>query len=204
LQPDSLIPDYTNPQAWNRYSYVLNNPIRYDDPTGHCADPISGTLCFIALGDIAILAGLTILTVATVYVIVTPHDQVEQDMQVIGSAMDKATTRIIHALEAKPLTPDEKKKMGMIDATEGFLKDHPDIASEVLKKAKGWIPDKSKGEADHVDEATKWKKGLENAIDQLIGAHRSRDEEGKGAIDRAVEKGKRLLDVLKRKLRGEE
>ncbi len=24
-----------NPQAWDRYSYVLNNPIRLVDPTGH-------------------------------------------------------------------------------------------------------------------------------------------------------------------------
>jgi RHS repeat-associated protein len=35
-QPDTIIPDTKNPQAWNRYSYALNNPIRYNDPTGHC------------------------------------------------------------------------------------------------------------------------------------------------------------------------
>jgi hypothetical protein len=28
-----------NPQALNRYSYVLNNPLRYIDPTGHLTDP---------------------------------------------------------------------------------------------------------------------------------------------------------------------
>lgn len=27
-----------NPQSLNRYSYVLNNPLRYIDPTGHFAD----------------------------------------------------------------------------------------------------------------------------------------------------------------------
>jgi len=34
-QPDSIVPDPLNPQSWNRYSYVLNNPIRYNDPSGH-------------------------------------------------------------------------------------------------------------------------------------------------------------------------
>jgi RHS repeat-associated protein len=34
-QPDSIVPDPYNPQDWNRYSYVRNNPIRYNDPSGH-------------------------------------------------------------------------------------------------------------------------------------------------------------------------
>ena len=35
LQPDSIIPRAANPQSWNRYSYVANNPLRYTDPMGH-------------------------------------------------------------------------------------------------------------------------------------------------------------------------
>ncbi len=35
IQPDSIVPDPYNPQDWNRYAYVRNNPIRYNDPSGH-------------------------------------------------------------------------------------------------------------------------------------------------------------------------
>ncbi len=35
IQPDSIVPDPTNPQMLNRYSYVGNTPIVYTDPTGH-------------------------------------------------------------------------------------------------------------------------------------------------------------------------
>ncbi len=34
-QPDSIIPDPSNPQDWDRYSYVRNSPINYNDPNGH-------------------------------------------------------------------------------------------------------------------------------------------------------------------------
>ena len=35
IQPDSIVPDMTNNQAWNRYSYSYNNPLNYTDPSGH-------------------------------------------------------------------------------------------------------------------------------------------------------------------------
>jgi len=34
IQADSIVPQPGNPQALNRYSYVLGNPLRYTDPTG--------------------------------------------------------------------------------------------------------------------------------------------------------------------------
>ncbi len=39
-QPDTIIPDLYNPQSLNRYSYVLNNPYKYVDPTGHYVETV--------------------------------------------------------------------------------------------------------------------------------------------------------------------
>jgi len=36
LSPDSIIQDPYNSLDWDRYSYVRNNPVRYNDPSGHC------------------------------------------------------------------------------------------------------------------------------------------------------------------------
>jgi RHS repeat-associated protein len=48
-QPDTIVPDPSNSQGWDRYAYALNNPIRYTDPSGHvpckpgyrCTTPIA-------------------------------------------------------------------------------------------------------------------------------------------------------------------
>jgi hypothetical protein len=43
ISADVIVPDPTNPQQFNRYSYVLNNALRYTDPSGrYCYDPSSG------------------------------------------------------------------------------------------------------------------------------------------------------------------
>ncbi len=47
-QPDSIVPNPYNPQSLNRYSYVLNNPVRYTDPTGRCIPEECGS----AYGDV--------------------------------------------------------------------------------------------------------------------------------------------------------
>ncbi|SRR6266568_4268867 len=43
-QPDTEIADIYNPQNLNRYSYVNNNPLTYNDPTGHFDIPVIGNI----------------------------------------------------------------------------------------------------------------------------------------------------------------
>ena len=42
VSPDTYVPDPLDPQALNRYAYALNNPLRYNDPTGHCSSGCGG------------------------------------------------------------------------------------------------------------------------------------------------------------------
>jgi len=35
IQADTIVPGAGNPLAWNRFGYVMYNPIRYTDPSGH-------------------------------------------------------------------------------------------------------------------------------------------------------------------------
>lgn len=46
IQPDPLIKQIYNPQNLNRYSYTLNNPYRYTDPTGKFAVIITGGVSY--------------------------------------------------------------------------------------------------------------------------------------------------------------
>jgi tRNA(adenine34) deaminase len=48
IQPDTIIPDPYNPQDWDRYAYVRNNPVINADPTGHMLDQGGGAA---SMGD---------------------------------------------------------------------------------------------------------------------------------------------------------
>ncbi len=38
ISPDTIVPDPASPQSFNRYSYCLNNPLKYTDQSGQGMD----------------------------------------------------------------------------------------------------------------------------------------------------------------------
>jgi RHS repeat-associated protein len=46
VSPDSIVPDAGNPLAYNRYSYVYNNPALATDPSGHFALAVAAAITY--------------------------------------------------------------------------------------------------------------------------------------------------------------
>ena len=67
------MPGAGNPAAWDRYAYTNNNPINYNDPSGHCP------LCFTALigGAIGAMVGAVGYTAYTI----GSHQQIQTRIQ---------------------------------------------------------------------------------------------------------------------------
>ncbi|MCL4872429.1 MAG: RHS repeat-associated core domain-containing protein, partial [Anaerolineae bacterium] len=61
LTADIIVPNQSDPQSANRYTYVLGNPVRYEDPTGHCIEVISLALCFVG-GMTAVVAAVHVIS----------------------------------------------------------------------------------------------------------------------------------------------
>jgi RHS repeat-associated protein len=51
ITPDTIVPDPYNPQSLNRYTYCLNNPLTYIDPSGHTSMTYDEWLAYMAMAQ---------------------------------------------------------------------------------------------------------------------------------------------------------
>ena len=117
LQPDTVIPDLSNPQSWNRYSYVTNRPIILNDPTGH--DPITAFLILVATAFILSACN----TESSTEPVLTPRQTEIQDLIDINDyqgAIDKAIELYgIDTHGVQPLFDREEDDFGETTVSDG-------------------------------------------------------------------------------------
>jgi RHS repeat-associated protein len=67
LTPDSIAPELYQPQSWNQYSYVQNNPMRYADPTGHLWEEVGDWFedNWVSVVAVVVIALVVVITIAT-------------------------------------------------------------------------------------------------------------------------------------------
>jgi RHS repeat-associated protein len=72
ISADTIVPDVFNPQTLNRYSYCLNNPLKYVDPSGHEVDINGYNVAYIYADMMAFLATGQMLSQGTMNAMSSP------------------------------------------------------------------------------------------------------------------------------------
>ena len=88
IQPDTMLPDIYDPQQLNRYAYARNNPIKYNDPSGHILGQIISGLW--ALANQAFAAAATFFTTG-IYPVMAPI-WMAQSAQEVETAVENPST----------------------------------------------------------------------------------------------------------------
>jgi len=88
VSPDTIIPNPAASQTFNRFAYAYNNPVRYNDPSGHCPScaPAAPLLAFGPPGWVA-YAGLALVTTVAVIVVAENAPAIRDGVVDAGSAL---------------------------------------------------------------------------------------------------------------------
>ena len=103
IVPDVIVPDPFRPQSLNRYTYALNNPLRYTDPSGYASRQANGC----SIQDSCTDGEATIWDKA--------QGKWVTAREAIGSAVQRMTEAAISGGDAAELTPAGRQAVGAED-----------------------------------------------------------------------------------------
>lgn len=184
LTPDSVVPDPSNPQAFNRYAYVTNNPITNIDPTGHAPVVAAVIIAATALAT----ASPVIAAVAVVGAGLSVAGYLTKDPLLssiggimLGVASGGLTGGLVAAATSplSPLNPKVKQAIGWAYSVYGFIEAGQQIPEadagqgaalkDISEKiqAGGGTAEAVKGLADNVDDVARWAKTFNVSADEM-------------------------------------
>jgi RHS repeat-associated protein len=103
VSADTVVPEPGNPQAWNRYAYVTNNPLRYNDPSGH-GGPLAGVA---VLANPVVLAGLVAIGAYSYHFFWSPNAEQHREAFAatvvdVGEAVEEGVGTIFRPPQVPP------------------------------------------------------------------------------------------------------
>jgi len=129
---DPLVPigsAVRDPQLWNRYAYVRNNPLRYSDPDGRCIED----LC---IGEIALAIGVSKAAVASfaaasaaAVVVWNQRQEITSSMMELGAAAGSTIQALVSHSSSRVLPAS--KERSILDGIDRTGKLHGDIPDHV-------------------------------------------------------------------------
>jgi RHS repeat-associated protein len=120
VQPDSIIPEAAQGvQAWDRYAYVNNSPVNFNDPTGHCL-----VLCTAiiggAIGAIVGAVGYTAYAAATGTEFNTSHMLMAAGGGAVAGALIGTGVGIAAGMSAAATTAASVEAFGGLSQAENY------------------------------------------------------------------------------------
>jgi RHS repeat-associated protein len=174
-QPDPVIPEPGDPQSWNRYSYVRNNPVNRIDPTGHADLDLGAALG----GNLAQRIGVN-----------QAFGRLAGSLAngVIPGAGELADLGVLFSLDHKVGTLERLVAVGSLVGSVGSFGTSPNVGSAISKadEAIEAASGATSRVVSHADEATEAARGTTRSG---IGVTRH-------GVDQKITRGVRTADEL--------